>query len=65
MHGNHMRLLDVAQAAEALGLKASTIRRWILERRIDVVRPNSRAVRIPEEAIHRIVKEGFRPAVKV
>jgi excisionase family DNA binding protein len=59
------RLLDVRQTAEALGLKASTIRRWILERKIDVVRPNSRAVRIPEETLMRIVKEGFRPAVKL
>ena len=59
------RLLTVGEAASRLALKPSTIRRWILTRRIDVVRPNSRAVRIPEEAILRIVKEGFRPAVKV
>jgi len=59
------RLLTVGEAASRLALKPSTIRRWILERKIDVVRPNSRAVRIPEETLMRIVKKGFRPAVKL
>jgi len=56
--------LTVHQVAERLGLKESTIRRMILQRRIDTVRPAMRAVRIPESAVHRIVQEGFRAAVQ-
>ena len=56
-------LLTVRQAAERLGLKEATIRRMILERRIDTVRPSVRAVRVPESAIRRILERGYRPAV--
>jgi excisionase family DNA binding protein len=57
------RLLTVPVVAERLGLKESTIRRMILERRIDVVRPSTRAVRIPESAVDRIVQQGYRRAL--
>jgi excisionase family DNA binding protein len=57
------KLLTVPQAAERLSLKPSTIRRWILTRKIDVVRPGARAVRVPESAITTIIERGFRPAV--
>jgi excisionase family DNA binding protein len=60
---NQERLLTVLETAERLCLKASTIRRMILERRIDTVRPSARAVRIPENAVTAILKQGFRPAV--
>ena len=57
------RLLTVNQVAEHLGLKESTIRRMILQRRIDTVRPSVRAVRVPESAVRRILEHGFRPAL--
>jgi excisionase family DNA binding protein len=57
------RLLTCEQVAEALGLRVSTIRRMILERRIDTVRPSRRAVRIPERAVQAILERGYRPAV--
>jgi len=57
------RLLTVLQVAEQLGLKESTVRKMILERRIDVVKPSVRAVRIPEAAVRRILERGYRPAV--
>jgi excisionase family DNA binding protein len=60
---NDDRLLSVQQAAERLGLKESTIRRMILERRIDVVRPSVRAVRIPVSAIEEIVRRGYQAAL--
>ena len=56
-------LLTAAQTAERLGLRESTIRKLILTRRIDTVRPTARAVRIPESAVRRILEEGFRPAI--
>ncbi len=57
------RLLTVQQAAEKLCLQSSTVRRMILEKRIDTVRPGARAVRIPEESINRILAKGFARAI--
>jgi excisionase family DNA binding protein len=62
---NPARLLTIGEAASRLGLKPSTVRKMVLERRIDVIRPGVRAVRIPESAINRIIERGFRPAVIV
>ena len=55
-------LLTMEEAATRLGLKSSTIRRRILERKIDYVK-NGRAVRIPIETVERIIATGFRPAI--
>jgi excisionase family DNA binding protein len=57
------RLLRVPEVAERLGLKPSTIRRMVMDRRIDVVRTSRRAVRIPESAVEAILIKGFRPAI--
>jgi excisionase family DNA binding protein len=57
-------LLTVQEVAARLRLKESTIRRMIFERRIDVIRPSQRAVRIPESAIRKIIERGYRPAVE-
>jgi len=57
-------LLTVAQVAVALGLKISTVRKMIRERRIDVVRPTAKAVRIPPAAVQSIIRAGYTPAVK-
>jgi excisionase family DNA binding protein len=52
------RLLTIAEAATRLGLKISTIRRRILERRIAVVRIG-RAVRIPIEVVDALIADGW------
>ena len=57
------KLLTVSMVAERLCLRESTVRKMILQRRIDVVRPSRRAVRVPEGAVATILKRGFRPAV--
>ena len=57
------RLLTCEQVGEILGLRVSTIRRMILERRIDTVRPSRRSVRIPEMAVEQILKTNYRPAI--
>jgi excisionase family DNA binding protein len=55
-------LLTVNQAAEALGLKPSTIRAWLLRRKnLPFVRCG-RAVRVPAEAIERFIVENTIPA---
>ena len=52
------RLLTIAEAATRLGLKISTTRRRILERRIAVVRIG-RAVRIPIEVVDALIADGW------
>ena len=51
----------VVQAAEALNVSNSTIRAWIVQRRLGFVRLG-RAVRIPAEEIERLLQAGFVPA---
>lgn len=53
----------VEEVARRLGLKESTIRKMILQRRIDVFRPSRRAVRISEKTIQEVLAKGFRPAI--
>jgi excisionase family DNA binding protein len=55
------KLLTVADAAEALGLKPSTIRAWLLRRKLPRVNCG-RAVRIPADAIASFVERNTIPA---
>jgi excisionase family DNA binding protein len=57
-------LLSVPQFAQALGIKPSCIRRWILLRKITSVKVGRRLIRIPSSEIARLVKEGTRPALE-
>jgi excisionase family DNA binding protein len=54
-------LLDVNEFAESLGVTVACIRRWILERRIAIVKVG-RLVRIPATEAVRIIDAGQRPA---
>ena len=54
-------MLTVKQAAERLGLKNATVRAWIAQRRIGIVRLG-RSVRIPVEEVERLIAEGTVPA---
>lgn len=56
------RLLTVGEAALRLAVTDATIRRRILERRIDFVKIG-RSVRIPERSIERLIEDGFSVAV--
>jgi excisionase family DNA binding protein len=53
----------VKEAAEELNVSPSTIRAWIAQRRLGVVRLG-RAVRVPSEEIRRILEAGFIPAAR-
>ena len=55
------RLLTVAEAAQALGLKPATVRAWLLRRRLPRV-SCGRAVRIPAEAIAEFIERNTIPA---
>jgi excisionase family DNA binding protein len=54
-------MLTVRQAGERLGLRESTLRAWIAQRRIGIVRLG-RAIRIPLEEIDRLIAQGTIPA---
>ena len=57
------KLITVREAANRLGLKESTIRKYILKRQIAYVKPSVRAVRIPIEELERILSAELRPAI--
>jgi excisionase family DNA binding protein len=56
------QLLTVPEAAARLGLRESTIRSWVLARRIGRVRIGRRSIRIPVEEVERLIQEGSEPA---
>jgi excisionase family DNA binding protein len=55
------RLLTVKEAAEILGLKASTIRAWLYQRRLPLVRCG-RSIRIPGQAVAEFIEQHTVPA---
>jgi excisionase family DNA binding protein len=59
---NTDKLLRVSEVAELLAIKESTIRAWLLARRISCVRVGRRAVRIPASEVDRILVQGTIPA---
>lgn len=56
------RLFTVHAFAEAASLGVPTVRRWIAQRRVASVRLGSRAIRVPEAELERIVNQGLVPA---
>jgi excisionase family DNA binding protein len=61
MDTSHVVLLSVPQVAERLNVTRACIRRWILERRLAVVKVG-RLVRIPVSEVERLIDSGLRPA---
>jgi len=59
---SQQKLLRVEEAAEFLNLKASTIRAWLLRRKLPCVHVGERAVRIPREALEQLIAENTVPA---
>jgi excisionase family DNA binding protein len=51
------KLLTIAEAADRLRVRARTVRRWVSLRKIEYVKAG-KSVRIAEEEIGRIVREG-------
>jgi hypothetical protein len=54
-------LLDVKQAEQKYGLKAVTWRRWIYQRKVEIVRLGRR-VFIKEDSIRRLIEENTTSA---
>jgi len=57
----YRRLLTVKEAAEILGMKVSTIRAWLYQRRFPVVRCG-RSIRIPGQAVAEFIELHTTPA---
>jgi len=56
-------LLTIPEVARALAMSEAGVRRWVLERRIAVVKVG-RLVRVRIEEIDRILAVGFRPRIE-
>jgi excisionase family DNA binding protein len=56
-------LVNTKEAADALGLRPATLRSWMGQRRIEVVRLG-RSVRIPISEIERLIDEGRIPRLR-
>lgn len=54
-------LLTVAETAEALNLKISTVRAWLARRKLPRVNCG-RAVRVPAEAVAQFIERNTIPA---
>jgi excisionase family DNA binding protein len=58
------KLLTVPEVAEQLAVKPCTIRKWINQRRLAVVRVGQRAIRVQQKDVDQIIREGFSPAIR-
>jgi excisionase family DNA binding protein len=56
-----IRLLTVAEAAEALNVKIATVRAWLVKRKLPRVNCG-RAVRIPADAVTQFIERNTVPA---
>jgi excisionase family DNA binding protein len=54
-------LLTITEFASALKITPACVRRWIIEKRLSVVKLG-RLVRIPRSEVDRLIADGFRPA---
>jgi len=55
------KLLNISEFAGLLGVSSACVRRWVLERKVTIVKVG-RLVRIPSAEFDRIVSNGTRSA---
>ena len=56
------RLLTLREASEQLALRESTLRKWVLQRRIAYCKLG-RSVRLPAEVVEKMIRESYREAI--
>lgn len=56
------RLLTIREASERLGLRESTLRKWVLQKRIAYCKLG-RSVRLPANAVEKMIRESYREAI--
>lgn len=59
------KLLTVNETAARLALQPCTIRKMVLERKIDYVKVGARAIRIPAQVVEERLRTGYRRAIPV
>jgi excisionase family DNA binding protein len=59
------QLLTIREAAQRLGLREKTLRRWVALRKIEYIKAGARAVRISSSEIDRIIEVGRVPRLAV
>lgn len=66
MRGNQLNhnLLTLSQAADTLSVKVSTLRKWVLLRKITYCKPGGRVVRIPASEITRLQETTMVPRLE-
>lgn len=52
------KLLRVNEVAERLALRETTVRSWLADGRLPRIKIGPKAVRIPEEAVEKIIRQG-------
>lgn len=57
-------LLSIREAASVLGLRVSTLRRWVFARKIDFVRVGARAIRFRRNSLERLIRQGEHRALR-
>ena len=55
-----MELMTVRKVSQCLGVSAATVRRWIKDGKLPVLRLSQRTIRIPGEALDRFVWDQRR-----
>lgn len=57
------RLLTIREASERLGLRESTLRKWVLQRRLAYCKIG-RSVRLPADVVDKLIRQGYRAQVQ-
>lgn len=56
------KLLTIREASDRLGLRESTLRKWVLQKRIAYCKLG-RAVRFPANVVEKMIRESYREAI--
>ena len=56
------RLLTIREASERLGLRESTLRKWLFQKRIAYCKLG-RSVRLPANVVEKMIRESYREAI--
>ena len=56
------KLLTIREASDRLGLRESTLRKWVLQKRIAYCKLG-RAVRFPANVVEKMIRESYRDTI--